>query len=396
MTIDSFDDPTAERFRDQVRTWFQQHLPPGWGTSDFDSPTDEREEDLFLRSWQRTLHEGGWAGLSWPREYGGQGASLIAQAIFQEERDHAKAPPEIGLVGIQMVGPMLIHHGTEEQKQRYLPTMLTGEEVWAQGFSEPDAGSDLASLTTRAQLTADGWSISGQKVWTSRATVADQMILLARTHNDRPRHQGISALIVPMDADGLTIRPIRQINGSTEFSEVFLDDVIVAEDHLIGAAGDGWNVAITTLMYERIATTRAFEMRRLLRDLIDACRKPGVQGETPIEDAVIAEALARHVCDAHAAVLGFQRTLLETHASGSPGPGSSVGKLATTELSQRISGTAVSVLEAEVLRGVVAPWRGGSQDWALEFINGLKHTIAAGTSQIQRNIIGDRVLGLPR
>lgn len=392
----AFNSPSATAFRERVQDWFTENLPTGWGTADFDEPADEAEENAFLRGWQRELHRGGWAGLSWPEAYGGQGATLVEQAIFQEERDRVKAPPEIGLVGIQMVGPMLIHHGTEGQKQRYLRPMLTGDEVWAQGFSEPAAGSDLASLTTTAAHSGTAWTITGQKVWTSRASVADQMILLARTDPDEPRHRGISAFVVPMTSSGLTIRPIRQINGSHEFCEVFLDDVAVEDGHLIGEPGDGWNVAITTLMYERVATTRAFEMRRLLRDLIDACRLPGQGGTSPIEDDVIADVLARHFCDAHAAVIGFQRTLLDTVTTGVPGPGASVNKLATTELSQRISATAVSVLGAETLRGVVTPWRGGEVDWALEFVNGLKHTIAAGTSQIQRNIIGDRVLHLPR
>jgi alkylation response protein AidB-like acyl-CoA dehydrogenase len=383
-------------FRHRVRSWFEANLPAGWGTADYARPASEAAEVEFLRNWQRRLHEGGWAGLSWPVEYGGQGASLIEQAIFQSERDRMKAPDELGLAGIQMVGPMLIGHGTQEQKDRYLRPMLTGEHMWCQGFSEPNAGSDLANIKTRASWNGQSWVINGQKVWTSRITAADFIILLARTNPDAPKHDGLSAFVVPIGAPGLEYRPIPQMNGAHDFSEVFFDNVELESAALIGSVDRGWDVAVNSLSFERIATTRAFEMRRLTRELISRCRVPDETGVAPIESGVVRDALAALAADAASGVHHFLETIAIVHASGEPGSRASVDKLHTTELSKRVSGLAMTIFGAEALRRRPTPWFGGPIDLTWEFTSGFKHTIAAGTSQIQRDIIGTRVLGLPR
>ncbi|GAA0562871.1 acyl-CoA dehydrogenase family protein [Actinomadura livida] len=386
-----FDGDHARAFRGELRQWFADNLPAGWGTERFAPHADEDAEVRFLRGWQRTLYDGGWAGISWPAEYGGRGATLLEQAVFVEERDRVKAPFDIGIVGTQMVGPMLITFGTREQKDRYLRRILTGADLWCQGFSEPEAGSDLAGLRTRAVADGDGWRVSGQKVWTSRAQHADMMILLARTTpvGDVP-HRGISAFAVPMDSPGLTVRPLRQINGSAEFCEVFLDEVPIAADALIGKVDEGWKVAMTTLSWERFATTRAFEMRRLAAQLWTALPE-----EARADNAVRARVLEL-LAQAHAGGLSYQRMVSTVTAKGEVGVDASAGKLFSTELGQRIVDLALSVLPPPDVLGEVRPGNQGTTSWPLEWVNGFKNTIAAGTSQVQRNIIGERVLGLPK
>jgi alkylation response protein AidB-like acyl-CoA dehydrogenase len=388
-----FESATSRSFRGSVREWFAVNLPAGWMTAAHQSPTDEAAEIEFLRNWQSRLHQAGWAGLAWPKDYGGRGASLIEQAIFIEERDRCKAPIEIAIIGTQMVGPMLIKHGSEAQKTRYLPRILSGEEVWCQGFSEPNAGSDLAALNTRAKEVDGVWQINGQKVWTSRAHAADLMLLLARTDTEAQPHRGITAFIVPMNSNGLSIRQLKQANGSREFSEVFFDNVIVPQEAMIGATHAGWKVAITTLSVERVATSRAFEMRRLVCDLVRNLREHDWDSAI---DGALGDEILKQIFEAHAAGLTFQRYIAEMANSNTVGVESSITKLFTSELGQRITSTAMSSIPGVALKHRVAPWQGGELSWPLEFTNGLKNTIAAGTSQIQRNIIAERLLQLPR
>ncbi len=391
-----FGTPEADAFRDEVKAWFTENLPQGWGTPEFVAPQSEEGVNEFLRSWQRTIYGGGWAGLSWPVEYGGRGAGLVEQAIFLEQRDRVKAPPEIGMVSIGMVGPMLLHHGTEEQKHRFLKPMLTGDEVWCQGFSEPGAGSDLAALRTRAERDGDEYIVSGQKVWTSRAAIAEYMILLARTDPYATKHSGISAFAVPMDTHGIEVRPINQVNGMSEFSEVFFDGVRVPCSALIGEENDGWRVAITTLMYERVATTRAFECQRMLSDVLDLARQRGSDGIAPANDPVVMDRIALLFAEVQAARISYFRLVTHVERTGTAGPEASSGKLHTSELTQRISDLGLRVEGVGGLVGRVRPALGEPTSWAFEYTTALKNTIAAGTTQVQRNIIGDRVLGLPR
>ena len=241
--------PEEERFRQDLRDWLQQNLPSGWGST-FKMPKG-KERIEFLRHWQRKLHQGGYLGLSWPKEYGGRGASMIELAIFNEEMAKVEAPGPLNVLGLSMAGPTIIVHGTEEQKKRHLPKILNCDEIWCQGFSEPGSGSDVASIRTRAELRGDEFVVNGQKVWTSLAQIADWCMLLVRTDPDAPKHRGISYILVDMKSPGLTVRPLRQMTGESEFNEVFFEEVRVPRANLVGELNNGWGVALTTLMNER-------------------------------------------------------------------------------------------------------------------------------------------------
>src|SRR5215813_315843 len=259
---------TPEQEALRLRHWLAENLPAGWGTEAFAGFASEDEETAFLRGWQARLHRAGWCGLSWPREYGGAGATSIEQAIYDEETARAQAPELINKVGVNNVGPTLMRHGTEEQKRRFLPTILSAEELWCQLFSEPGAGSDLAAIRTRAELSGDDFLVTGQKVWTSYAQFSRWAILLARTDPSLPKHRGLTYLILDMESPGITIRPLRQITGSTEFSEVFFDAVPVPRAHVVGEVNQGWEIAMTTLAHER-GTGFAFKEQVLQRIAVE-------------------------------------------------------------------------------------------------------------------------------
>src|SRR2546426_4629683 len=236
--------PSEEAFRDELRSWLEANHPGA-------VPEDENYAFEFRRKWQAKLHDGGWAGLSWPKEYGGRGATLIEQAIFSEEMVRSNAPAPANVLGLVMGGPVVIAHGTEEQKKRYLEPILSAEEIWCQGFSEPESGSDLASLKTKAVRKGDEWLVTGQKVWTTMAHQAKWCMLLARTDPDAPKHQGITYFLLDMDQPGVNVRPLYQITGEPEFNEIFLEEARIPHENIVGEEGNGWAVAITTLMNER-------------------------------------------------------------------------------------------------------------------------------------------------
>src|SRR5436189_383210 len=268
---------TAEEagFRDEVRTWLGENHPgpePRSGTEDWVE---------FATEWQRKLHAAGWAGSSWPKEYGGRGATLIEQAIFSEEMARSKAPRPANVLGLVMGGPVVIAHGTEEQKERFLEPILSAEEIWCQGFSEPESGSDLASLKTRAVHENGGWQVTGQKVWTTYAHEAKWCMLLARTDADAPKHKGLTYFICDMEQDGVEVRPLRQITGEAEFNEIFIEGARIPDENLIGGEGNGWMVAITTLMHERagIGAASAIQVRRDLDELIAVVNERGLGGD---------------------------------------------------------------------------------------------------------------------
>ena len=265
-----------EAFREKVRSFLAANLPPGWGTKGYIQPARDAQTE-FLRAWQHKLYDAGLLGLEWPKEYGGQGASLIEKAIFNEEMAKFRAPYPLNIIGLINAGNTIIVHGTQEQKKRYLPKILSCEEIWCQGFSEPGAGSDLASLRTRAELRGDEFIVNGQKVWTSDAHIAQMCLLLVRTDPAAPKHRGISCLLVDMKAPGVTVKPLRQMTGEGEFNEVFFEDVAVPRANLLGEINSGWRAAVTTMTHERgtmtLALARGFE--NSFSDLIELCRRLG-------------------------------------------------------------------------------------------------------------------------
>ena len=389
--------PAEEAFRAELRAWLRANLPPGWGTADRPEPGTLADEVAFLRGWQRTLHDGRWVGIHWPREYGGRGASVVEHYIFQEEIAAARAPEIINRIGLNLVGPTLIAHGTEEQKQRFLPEIMPAEELWCQLFSEPDAGSDLTALRTRAERRGDGWVVNGQKVWTSYAQFARWGILLARTDQNAPKAKGISYFICDMQAPGVTVRPLRQMTGSEEFNEVFLEDVFVPHDRLVGAEHQGWPIANLTLAHERGTSPRQLVIHRmLLNDLLRLARE-GVDGAAPRgDDPVVRQRLAQHLIEVEITRLNNLRTLTRIQRREPLGPESSFVKLFWSEMSQRMHETLMDVLGPAGLCWQPGPHAVAGGRLSRSYLYYRAASLFAGTSEIQRNILAERVLGLPR
>ena len=383
--------PQEERFRAELRAWLA-HNPAG--------PEPERIDEwvAYGKAWQRRLYEAGWCGVAWPKEYGGRGATLIEQIIFQEEMARAKTPLLINLAGLTMGGPVLIAHGTDAQKRRHLKTILAAEEIWCQGFSEPNAGSDLAALKTRAVLDGDDFVVNGQKVWTSFARYADWCMLLVRTDPDAPKHKGITFLLVDMHSPGITVRPLKQISGEEDFNEVFFEDVRVPRENVVGHVNGGWDIAITTLMHERATLTfsRQLQSRVALTDMIQFARRWQHNGRAATQDPLIRQQLAQAVIESDVIKYTAYRSLTKTLRGGVPGPEGSVEKLFWSEMYQRMLETALSMEGpyAQLLKGSAHVPDGGQWPHLMLYSRG--RTIAAGSSEIQRNIIAERVLGLPR
>jgi alkylation response protein AidB-like acyl-CoA dehydrogenase len=377
-----------ERFREELRTWLAEHPPPAVAVA------ETPEEAAVLREWQRTLHSGRWVGINWPVEYGGRGASLTQVAIYNQELAHAHAPQILGRAGISLVGPTLMAHGTEEQRRRWMPRILGADDIWCQLFSEPDAGSDLAGLKTRGEKHGGVYRVTGQKVWSSYATYADWGIALVRTDPDAAPHKGISMLAVRMDAPGVEVRPLRQITGEHEFNEVFFDGVEVPVEHLIGPEHEGWRVANTTLANERGASFIWKEqvLHEVARDLlIEAADRRG-----RLDDPVVRQRLAQAWIEIEIFRLHNERTLARLTRGEEIGPESSLVKLFWAGMSQRFHDTAASVLgpDALLMRGDAAAIDDGR--WAFGLLWSRAVSIMGGTSEIQRNILGERLLGLPR
>lgn len=377
-----------ERFRAELRAFLEKTVPRE------DAPEDFAAEFEFMRAFQRAMHRGGWVGIHWPSAFGGRDATPMQQAIFAEEMARARAPQLVNRVGINNVGPTLIHYGTEEQKQRYLPGILSADEIWCQLYSEPDAGSDLAALRTRAELDGDDYVVTGQKVWTSYAVQARWAILLARTDPEAKKHRGISYLIVDMQADGIEIRPLRQLTGASEFNEVFLDRVRVPRANLIGPENEGWQIAQVTLAHERGANYAVKEQtlaRIALDELVAEARASGA-----VRDPVLRQELARlHVATEIMRFMNLQM-LSKVGRGITPGLETSLVKQFWSDLSQAIGEASVQVLGPHgiLLRG--SRHVRGSGRFAQRMLFSRAATIAGGTAEIQRNIIAQRLLGLPR
>jgi alkylation response protein AidB-like acyl-CoA dehydrogenase len=374
-----------ERFRDDLRAWLKANRP-SWSAQSRVSAGDDQGVLERHREWQRKLYEAGYIGLNWPREYGGRGATLMEQVIFGQEMVEARAPDPINVIGLGMAGPVIIHHGTEAQKRRYLDPILSAGEIWCQAFSEPNAGSDLSALTTRSEDAGDHYLVTGQKVWTTLAHVARWCLLLAReTREENPR-DGLTYLIVDMESPGVEVRPLHQITGDAEFNEVFFKDTPVPKENVLGTPGRGWDVAITTLLHERGTLGMALAVRAAVtaRDLIDLVRASG-RGSDPL----VRQRIAQHYIEARALQLNGYRAVTKVMKAGIPGPEGSIMKLLWSELNQRMEESAVDLLGPAGL--VTAGGR-----WPYGYLRSRANTIEAGTSEVLRNILAERVLGLPR
>jgi alkylation response protein AidB-like acyl-CoA dehydrogenase len=365
------DTAEAARFREDLRAWLAVNRADG---------TDEASQ----RDWSQRLYEAGYAGLTWPKEFGGAGAPYSFQAIVYEEMAAAQAPPHIGVVGLGMAGPTIIAHGTDEQKARYLQPLLAADEIWCQGFSEPGAGSDLAAVRTRAERRGDVYVVNGQKVWSSFAHIADFCILVAQSDPDAPRYRNLTYLIVAMDAPGVEVRPLRQITGEAEFNEIFLSDVEVPVANRLGEEGDGWQVAMTTLLHERgtlgFALTASFDAG--VSRLLDLARE-----RADVNDS-LRERIALEWIELQALRYTNYRALGTYQRTGIPGPEGSGVKLRWSEANQRMTKLAREVLGPE---GIL-----DDDSWHHQQLRSRGNTIEAGTSEILRNIIAERVLGLPK
>lgn len=389
--------PKERAFREEVRAWLQSHLPPDLTSGAFAFSRADREHVERLRAWQRTLWEGGWVGLNWPRKYGGRGASIVEQIIFYEELARAQAPPPINRGALSMLGPTLMAHGTEAQTQRFLPKILTAEEIWCQGFSEPNAGSDLANLQTRAERDGDDFVVTGQKVWTSLAHIADWGFFLVRTDPAVPKHKGITFLLVDMQSPGITVRPLRQMTGEAEFNEVFLDGVRVPAANVVGKVNEGWQVAMTTLAYERDLLTfiRNISLRTALDRLVALARKTTRNGGRAADDPVLRQRLAALLIEEKCLQLNGYRSLTRLIKGEAPGPEGSTSKLSWSLVDQELAELAAEILGplSQLTEGA---WAVDEGQWAYNCLLARASTIRAGTSEILKNILGERVLGLPK
>jgi len=375
--------PEEEAFRDELRSWLTDNHPGS-------EPSGDESGFQFRRDWQRRLYDAGWAGVSWPREYGGRGATLVEQAIFNEELTRARSPSLVNVLGLAMGGPTVIAHGTDEQKERYLQPILSADEIWCQGFSEPDSGSDLASLKTRAVRDGDEWVVTGQKVWTTLAHHAKWCMLVARTDPEAPKHKGLTYFLMDMEQDAVQVRPLTQITGEAEFNELFLEEARIPHENIVGGEGNGWNVAITTLMHERatLAFGLQIQVKIALGELFDQARSSGVNGASAVEDDIVRQRLAQLYIESEVLRLNAYRGLTATMKYGVPGPEGSLGKWHWSDVNQSLT---------ELAMDLAGP-RAQLQDekWTYRFLRARANSIEGGTTEILKNIVAERVLGLPR
>jgi alkylation response protein AidB-like acyl-CoA dehydrogenase len=391
------DSPELARFREEARRWLRANLPPGWGTPAFARPASLEARVAFARSWQRSLYEGGYAGLEWPREYGGRSATLSESLVWWEEYARAEAPSLIQLsVGTSLVGPTLISHGKEWQRRRFLAPILRGEELWCQGFSEPNAGSDLAALRTRAERRGDELVVTGQKIWTSFAQHAEWCILVARSDPEAQRHRGLTFLLVDMKSPGISLRPLREMTGEAWFNEVFFDGVRVPVANVVGEIDRGWDVVVTTLSVERGTSAQHARLEMEVAKLIVLAKRTAYEGRPASQHPRFRRTLAELAAGVLVLRMTAWRNAARLEETGRPGPEGSILKLAWSELDQRAMDTAVEILGLAGLVEEGDPLAAADGYWAHELLWSRASTIYAGTSEIQRNIIAERVLGLPR
>ncbi|HEY5261255.1 MAG TPA: acyl-CoA dehydrogenase family protein [Solirubrobacteraceae bacterium] len=367
-------------FREKLRGWLAENRPA-------EEPSEGGEDAHYAwrRDWQRRLYDAGWAAPAWPAEYGGRGASLTESAIYFEELGRARVPLPANVLGLLLGGPTLMVWGTDRQKERYLAPILSAEEIWCQGFSEPDAGSDLASLKTRAVKDGEDWVVTGQKVWTSAAQYSKWCMLVARTDGDVPKHKGLTYFLMDMEQDAVQVRPLRQITGEAEFNELFIEQARIPAENVVGGEGNGWKVALTTLMNERAGLGFALQvrLRQLLDDTIAVARERGL-----LENALYADALAELHIRCESIRLLAWKGLTDIERYGQPGPEGSLVKWLWSDPNQRLT-----QLAAEIV-GPAALTAGTS--WSYELLRARGNTIEGGTTEVLKNIVAERVLGLPR
>lgn len=384
-----------ETFRHELRSWLSEAVPAHGVPPARNDWAARREWDT---NWQRKMYDAGWAGISWPKAYGGREASLIEQLIYYEEYARAKAPyVGVNFVGLLHGGPTLIVEGTDAQKEKHIPYILRGEQVWCQGFSEPSAGSDLASLRTRAERDGDHYVVNGHKIWTSFAQVADYCELLVRTDPDAKKHAGISWLILPMNLPGIDVRPLPTLHGEGEFSEVFLDNVRIPVENLVGKENDGWRVTNVTLRFERgtAFAGEMFDLKRWLAEIAAEAQRVTDYGTRAWDDASLRREIGHLQAEIDSLWNMLKLSIGQADEAGVPGVGASAVKLFFTELKQRVGDIALRVLGRAVL-GRTDMAGMPVHDFSYEALQSLSMTIAAGSSQIQRKIIGERILGLPK
>ncbi|WP_324784343.1 acyl-CoA dehydrogenase family protein [Streptomyces sp. H51] len=382
---------SVEEFRTEVRGWLGANLKGEFAAlRGRGGPGREHEAFAERLAWERHMAAAGWTCVGWPEEYGGRGATLEQQVAFHEEYALADAPARVNHIGEQLLGPTLMAFGTPEQRERFLPPIVAVEELWCQGYSEPDAGSDLANVRTRAERDGDEWTVTGQKIWTSLAHESDWCFVVARTEPGSVRHQGLSYLLVPLDQPGVDIRPITQLTGTSEFNEVFFDGARTPASHIVGEPGEGWKIAMATLGFERGVSTLGQQVgfRRELETLIDLARRNGAAG-----DPLIRDRLARAWTGLETIRFNALR-MLEGVAAGAPGPEASIGKIYWATWHRELGELAMEVRGADGMLAAGEPY--DLDDWQRLFLFSRSDTIYAGSNEIQRNIIAERVLGLPR
>ncbi|KAB7709037.1 acyl-CoA dehydrogenase [Bacillus aerolatus] len=385
-----------EAFRQELRTWLESNLPDGWLEGKRDIPEDEKEYSEFLRNWQKKLYEGGWAAIAWPEKYGGRAATLMEEIIYQQEMVRVKAPPLVNYVGIHMVGPTLMQIGMEEQKEAYIEKILTGEEVWCQGYSEPNAGSDLTAIQTSAVRDGDRWKINGQKVWTSFGHLADRCFLLARTSRGEKKHKGITVFLLDMNQPGVETRPIIQMDGKHDFNEVYLEDAVAYDADIVGEVDEGWRVMIALLMHERSGIgAQVFTLEQQFEDLVVLAKEVQEDGQPLIKNPFTRKAMVDLYTRSRGSLLNYYRNLTKTLKNGQPSAEGSMDKLIVSELTKELFSQSLSM---QGHKGVL--WKEdavfGDSYWQDNYLYSFGMTIGGGTSEVQKNTIGERILGLPK
>src|SRR5437867_5369185 len=374
-------------FADEARTWLEANVPAAWRRDHCWSRADDPMWFEIARPWQRKLYEGGWAAIAWPREHGGRGATVIERWLFEEALDRVGAPRPAAGAYVDLIGPAILRHGTDAQRSRFLRPLLSGEDLWCQGFSEPGAGSDLAALRTRAERDGDVFVVTGQKVWTSYAEVADWCFLLCRTEAEAPKHKGISLLLVDMKSPGISVRPLVQMTGDAEFCEVFFDGVRVPADMMVGAPGAGWQIAMGILAHERGPVWTFTFQRRIRRSFERLVQEARSGAGAALANPVLRQRLAQAYVEVELLRLVGYRSLTRLLRTGQPGVESSIEKVLGSETDQRLQELAMDVLGPAAIL---------DEGWRRAYLYSRADTIMGGTSEIQRHVIAQRLLGLPR